>query len=90
MPSGLDIAISRSALKTLDRLPRDVRARIRAAIERYAQAPGGQGHDVRPIVGEAGALRLRVGDWRILFRVAGVRMEVREIRPRGSAYRRQG
>jgi mRNA interferase RelE/StbE len=43
--------------------------------------------DVRPLVGRSG-FRLRVGDWRAIYRVEGDAIEVVVIAPRGDVYDR--
>lgn len=62
-----EIQISRSALKSLQRLQRRDQQRIRAAIELLAANP-------RPpacvaLAGEANVYRIRVGDYRVLYEV---------------------
>ncbi|MBU4489210.1 MAG: type II toxin-antitoxin system RelE/ParE family toxin, partial [Actinobacteria bacterium] len=49
----------------------------------------GPGRDIRPIKGVEGLLRLRVGDWRILFTLDKQDKEIfiLAVRPRGQAYR---
>jgi mRNA interferase RelE/StbE len=70
-------------LKSLRRLGRRDRERIRAAI---AALPDG---DVKRLRGEERLWRLRVGDWRVIFgrRDAEHVIDVLAVRPRGSAYR---
>lgn len=61
------IALSRRAEKDLRRIgPGDELNRIRQALEALADAPGGLG--VKPLRGQSPWLRLRVGDYRILYR----------------------
>jgi mRNA interferase RelE/StbE len=74
------------AEKDRDRLDARMRARVLAAIERYAET--GEG-DVRALRGSRGELRLRVGDWRVRFALdfETATMVVLHVLPRGSAYR---
>lgn len=60
--------------------------RILAAIDRYADQERG---DVQKLAGRAGSYRLRVGDWRVLFRIEdGDRvMLVSRVLNRRDAYR---
>ncbi|HEX9799714.1 MAG TPA: type II toxin-antitoxin system RelE/ParE family toxin [Thermoanaerobaculia bacterium] len=75
-----------AALKDLARLDRKLRERVFQAVERLAQSGYG---DVRALHGSPGGiLRLRVGDWRVLFsRKDTGELLVLRVRPRGDAYR---
>jgi mRNA interferase RelE/StbE len=72
-----------AALKSLRRLGRRERERIRAAIEAL---PAG---DVKRLRGVDRLWRLRVGEWRVIFgrRDAERVIDVLAVRPRGRAYR---
>jgi mRNA interferase RelE/StbE len=65
------------------RLDAAVADRIIRAVVRFAET--GQG-DVKVLAGRQGELRLRVGDWRVLFS-RGDAIVVHRVRPRGEAYR---
>ena len=72
------------ARKDFDDLDRQVNQRVRAAIERLAAGDG----DVRRLAGIAPPLfRLRIGDWRVLFRYDGVAIVILRVLPRDKAYR---
>ena len=73
-----------AAAKALRRLPRNERERILTAIERL---PAG---DVRSLKGRRGEWRLRVGDWRALFRLdtEAQLIVVTAVKARGGAYSR--
>lgn len=58
------IIIKKKAKKFIDSLPRNERKRIVAAIE---QLP--KGEDIKTLKGHDGLLRLRVGDYRIIYTV---------------------
>jgi mRNA interferase RelE/StbE len=81
-----DVVYSKTAQKTLLRIPRNWAIRIREKINAYAADPASQGNNVRALQGSEGILRLRVGDWRITM-VDGVVLEILEVKPRGSAYK---
>lgn len=68
------------------RLPTDVSRKIRLKIEQYAAKPESLANNVKPLRGEPGVLRLRVGDWRVLFTEEGTVVAVIKIAPRGDAY----
>jgi mRNA interferase RelE/StbE len=81
---GWRIEIRPAALKSVRRLDRRDRERIRAAI---SALPAG---DVRRLRGRERLLRLRVGEWRVIFaRNDRERIiDVLAVRPRGRAYDR--
>ncbi|CAA7614164.1 type II toxin-antitoxin system RelE/ParE family toxin [Magnetospirillum sp. UT-4] len=79
------VAYSKSALRTLRRLPANEAARIRAKVEQYAADPASQANNVKKLQGRDG-YRLRVGDWRVIFDEDGNVVAVLEIGPRGGIY----
>lgn len=62
----LKIAISKDALKALERLPANTATLIRSKIGQYAQDPKSLANNVKRLKGRDG-YRLRVGDWRVIF-----------------------
>lgn len=60
-------------------------SRIVTKIEQLATAPETLGNNVRALKGGDGLMRLRVGDWRVIYR-DGVVLRIVRIAPRGSAY----
>jgi len=79
------IGWSKRAVKEFDRLDRHLQRRITAALDRLASDQGG---DLRKLEGLAEETwRLRVGDWRILFRYREDQsLLILRVRSRGSAY----
>jgi mRNA interferase RelE/StbE len=61
------IAIERSALKTLASIDKPQRRRIQGAIDGLADNPRPAGAIM--LTGRHGELRIRVGDYRIIYRV---------------------
>lgn len=82
----LQIVWSHEADSDLERLDRAMLERVVAAVERYAQTGHG---DVKPLRGQSGLFRLRVGSWRVLFElvVDESGMLVLRVLARGRAYR---
>lgn len=78
------IAYSRAAIKALSRMPANLSARIRGKIADYAADPASQANNVTALPGRD-AIRLRVGDWRVIME-DGVVLAVLEIGPRGGIY----
>ena len=78
-----------TALKNLQRYPRNDQKRILARIEQLADDPAIM-PNVKRLVDYDASYRLRVGNYRILFdRDDGIRIiDVIDILPRGRAYRR--
>jgi mRNA interferase RelE/StbE len=78
------VSYSRSALKTLRKMPRDTAERIMGKVDQYAADPASQANNVKALQGREG-IRLRVGDWRLIMRDGEV-LAVLEIGSRGSIY----
>jgi mRNA interferase RelE/StbE len=60
-------------------------ARITAKVEAYAADPAALANMVTEMVGED-YMRLRVGDFRVLFRETATEITVLDIGPRGGIY----
>ena len=82
------ITYSKSALRTLRRIPANTAALITDKIGLLADDPRGHHLQLPPLKG-TDALRLRVGEWRVIleFDDAAKKIRVRLIAPRGSACR---
>jgi mRNA interferase RelE/StbE len=74
------------ALKDAEKLDPRMRERVLDALDRLAETGHG---DVKKLVDRGEMLRLRVGDWRVIFLLshAGAAIEVLRVLPRGQAYR---
>lgn len=79
------IVIKKQAKKFIDRLPLNERRRVVAAIE---QLPNGE--DIKKLKGHSDLLRLRVGDYRIIYTVdhGELIVMVIDIGNRGQIYNR--
>ena len=80
------VAYSNFAVKTLRRMPANESARVEMKIEEYATNPASQANNVKKLTGRPG-FRLRVGNWRVLFKETDDIIDVVTIGPRGSVYR---
>ncbi|MBI2916706.1 MAG: type II toxin-antitoxin system RelE/ParE family toxin [Chloroflexi bacterium] len=71
----------------MERLSQAVRHRVFAALDRLCAEHAG---NTQKLHGMGDEYRLRVGDWRVLFRsdVPARTIVVLQVRPRGWAYRR--
>lgn len=79
------IAYSKSALKTLRRIPANEARRIVAKVEQYAGDPKSQANNVKALIGSP-YIRLRIGDWRVIMDDQGQVLDVLKIGPRGGVY----
>lgn len=81
------IHLEQRAERDLRRLPQDVVRRLDTVFQQLAENPRPDG-----IVKLSGKMssgwRVRVGDYRILYRIEGSRIEVYRIKHRRDAYRR--
>ncbi len=62
----LSIEFASRAVKDLRRMDRPDRERMRVALEQLAA--GAQNLDIKALIGASPYLRLRTGDWRVLYR----------------------
>jgi len=84
---SLHVRFERLAKKQLEDVPEADRRRIIARLEAYGADPDGIGHDVKPVAGLAGMLRLRVGKWRAIFSREETTVRVEKVAHRREAYR---
>lgn len=79
------VILKKPAKKIIDRLPMNERRRVVEAIERLPD-----GEDIKRMKGHADLLRLRVGDYRILYTVdhGALVVLVIDAGNRGEVYRR--
>lgn len=80
------IEYARDAIKALQRMDRITASRIEAKIVQYAAKPSSLENNVMALKGRAGFMRLRVGDWRVIFTEDLVVLKVIKIAPRGNVY----
>lgn len=80
------ISYSREAIKTLIKMPANTAKLIQSKIEQYANDPASLTNNVKTLKGGEGLMRLRVGDWRVIFTEDGRVLEIIKIAPRGGAY----
>jgi mRNA interferase RelE/StbE len=83
------VSIASSALRALQKLPADAQRRIRAKIDELANEPRPAG--AKALQGaEAGYLRIRIGDYRVIYAVEDRQLLVLVVRiaDRKEAYRR--
>lgn len=81
------VKYSRDALRTLTHMPRKVRELIRSEIEAIASNPLGRHANVSQLQGRP-EFRLRVQDWRVIYRLVDDRIVllVIKIGARGQVY----
>ena len=81
----MEIRYARRAMRALARMPVSAALRITQKIEQYARDPNSLGNNVRKLQGRD-YLRLRVGDYRVIFTTDGTVLDVLKIGPRSSVY----
>lgn len=83
------LVFRRAARKALDKIPADRRQQILSRIKDIADDPGNRDTSVKPLTG-SDLLRLRVGDYRVVFSLnqADGMLMVELIRTRGDVYKR--
>ena len=81
----MEIKYSKAAARALMHMPTSTAKRIRAKIEQYAANPASLANNVKRLRG-GNELRLRVGDWRVIFRADGAVLAIIRIALRGQAY----
>ena len=81
----MHVGLTAEAAAQYDKAPRSIQPRIDNIIRRLAQWPSVSG--VKPLVGPlAGNFRIRTGDYRIVFRLAGDKVIVWKIGDRKDVY----
>jgi mRNA interferase RelE/StbE len=77
------------AIRVLARMSRKVAKLIEGKIEQLANNPYAPNHNVTALKGMKNYYRLRVGDWRVVYRIDGgiLTIVVLKIAPRGGAYK---
>ena len=85
----MEIVFTRAAERSLNRRPVDRRRQVLSRIEAVAAEPIIRSRSVRPLAG-SNLLRLRVGDYRVLFSLneAEGTMTIELLRTRGDVYKR--
>jgi len=89
--TGHKVLVSKSAARQLERLERKAAQRVRGKLRVLEDDPfrNRPGADIRLLWGDDDPplYRLRVGDYRILYFVAGKEVRVTEVLHRSQAYR---
>jgi len=79
------ILYSRDAEKALKRMDEATSKRIRSKIRLLAAEPSVLANNIKAMKGSGGLMRLRIGDWRVIYRDEVI-LDVIRIAARGSAY----
>lgn len=80
------IIYDREAIKALTRMPVPDARRIQQKLRQYAEDPASLANNVKKLQGVE-YYRLRVGDWRVIFREDGLVIDVIRIAARGTVYK---
>jgi mRNA interferase RelE/StbE len=79
---------SGDAIRTLKRIDRRTARRIRDKIALLATNPDALANNISALKGEPSVMRLRIGNWRVIYVEDPGVLRVLRIAPRGSAYNR--
>ncbi len=80
------VTFTSQARRDMKSLPRNLSSRIMAKVNQLAADPASLANNVVALKGQD-ALRLRVGDWRIIFSLTDSQVTIHRVAPRGSVYR---
>lgn len=78
----MEIEYSKSAVKSIKQLNEPFKGHIKNAIEKIPQG------DIKKLQGYTTMYRLRVGNYRIVYKTTSKGIFVEDILPRGEAYKR--
>jgi len=83
------ISFTRDAIRDLRSVPPKVEEQIKAKLKLYAENPEALANNVKAMQGRQfkDCLRLRVGDWRVIFLESGEVIAIQRIGKRGEIYR---
>jgi len=83
------IIYSRQAFRDLRSIPNRTAQQIRAKLELYAEHPEAMANNVKAMQGQRfrGLLRLRVGEWRVMFTESGEVIAIQRVGRRSEIYR---
>lgn len=80
------VTYSREATRALLRMDRSTSKRIRHKVDQLASDPESMRNNVKRLRGNEGLMRLRVGDWRVIYTDNLVILLVLKVAARGAAY----
>ena len=86
----MDLLVSGTFSRQFRRLSSQMQARVRRALDSLADDPrrARPGCDIKRLAGvDPATYRLRVGDWRLIYRVTSRRVEIGDLVHRGRGYR---
>ncbi len=86
MSAGSTIVFTPDAARDFDALDSTVRQRVEKALDQLALDPVALRNQIKRLKGDS-AMRLRVGDWRIIFDVRAAEIIVLAIAHRREIYR---
>lgn len=75
------VVYAKAAVRALLKMPANTARRIRDKVDEYAADPASQANNVKKLQGRD-AVRLRVGDWRVIMQ-DGVVLAILDISPKG-------
>ena len=83
----MQVFLHHTAQKYLDRLNQTDRGRIKSALKDIEKEP--PVGDIRPYEGNPGIWRLKIGGYRVLYKIESDVILATHIEPRGQAYKKK-
>jgi mRNA interferase RelE/StbE len=80
------IVYSQPAIKALSKIPVKTAELLKAKIAQYAENPLSLANNVSALKARFGVYRLRVGDWRVIFKETGEIIDIVDVGSRGNVY----
>jgi mRNA interferase RelE/StbE len=88
MPQTYRLVASKTFLKDLEKIPAEIRPRVMEALLKIKKEPYSS-KDIKKLTSvKLGQWRLRIGDYRLRYDVAGQEIKLRIIRHRKDIYRK--
>lgn len=76
----MEILYSKQSVKSIKKIPEPFKGKIKTAIEKI---PFG---DIKMLVGYSNMFRLRVGNYRVIYKTTPQGIFIEDVLPRGNAY----
>jgi mRNA interferase RelE/StbE len=83
-----DLEFTSSAAKTIRKLDKKTKKRLKLAVDKLREVP--PIGDIKSLKGYSGILRCRVGDWRIIFKqdLENNKLIILDVDTRGDVYKK--
>lgn len=86
--TNFEVDVKKPAARQVERLSPAVAQRILSGLRAPAANPYPRGDTIKPLKGHANLYRLRIGDWRVVYELAGRKVQVLYVAKRDEVYKR--